>query len=190
MVFHRSLSDSKSPQVSRTLLSILADDNYVVVWMTSTRSLISKSSSPFNNPSVTVPRASITISINFTFMCQSFFNSIIIIIITIIIVIALLRVFPHQRYLMIFHWKLSDCKTPKIYPTLLNILADLKNAVLWMVTTFSLIPNSFNFFTNPLESVLSAPIETEVSLMLLSLFVFFFQFYNKAQELISLFTFI
>ena len=49
MVFHWGLSDSKSPQVSRTFLSILADLNNVVVWLVSTRPLISKFSSPFNN---------------------------------------------------------------------------------------------------------------------------------------------
>ena len=37
MVFHWSLSDSKFPQVSRTLLSILAVLNNAVVWMVSTR---------------------------------------------------------------------------------------------------------------------------------------------------------
>ena len=47
MVFHWSLSDSKSPQVSRTLLSILAVLNNAVVWMVSTRPPTSKSSSPF-----------------------------------------------------------------------------------------------------------------------------------------------
>ena len=36
MVFHWSLSDSKSPQVSRILLSILAVFNNAVVWMVST----------------------------------------------------------------------------------------------------------------------------------------------------------
>ena len=50
---HRSLSDSKSPQVSRTLLRILADLNNAVVWMVSTRPLIFKSSSPCTNPLVT-----------------------------------------------------------------------------------------------------------------------------------------
>ena len=75
MVFHRSLSDSKSPQVSRTLLSIPTVFNNAVIWMFSTLPLISKSSSPFNNPSVTVPRAPITICINATFMFHSFFNS-------------------------------------------------------------------------------------------------------------------
>ena len=53
MVFRWSLSDSKSPQVSRTLLSILAGLNIVVVWMVSTRPLIIKSSFPNNNPLVT-----------------------------------------------------------------------------------------------------------------------------------------
>ena len=48
MVFPWSLSDIKSPQVSRNLLSILAVLNNVVVWMVSTRPLTSKSSSPFN----------------------------------------------------------------------------------------------------------------------------------------------
>ena len=75
MVFHGSLSDSKSPQVSRTLLSILAVLSNVVVWVVSTRPLISKFSSPFNNPLVTVPSAPIIIGIIVSFIVQSFFNS-------------------------------------------------------------------------------------------------------------------
>ena len=75
MVFHWSLSDSKYPQVSRTLLSILAVFNNAVVWIVSTRSPTSKSSRPFNNPLVTVPKAPITIGIIVTFMFHSFFNS-------------------------------------------------------------------------------------------------------------------
>ena len=75
MVFHWSLSDSKSPQVSRTLLSILAVFSNAVVWMVSTRPPTSKSSRPFNNPLVTVPKAPITIGIIVNFMFHSFFNS-------------------------------------------------------------------------------------------------------------------
>ena len=75
MVSHRSLSDSKSPQVSRTLLSILADLNNVVVWMVSTRPIISESSGPCISLSVTIPRAQIRICITVTFMSHSFFNS-------------------------------------------------------------------------------------------------------------------
>ena len=62
MVFHWSLSDSKSPQVSRTRLRILAVLSKAVVWMVSTRPPTSKSSRPFNNPLVIVPKAPITIS--------------------------------------------------------------------------------------------------------------------------------
>ena len=75
MVFHWSLSDSKSPQVSRTRLSILAVLSNAVVWIVSTRPPTSKSSRPFNNLLVTVPNAPITISTIVTFMFHIFFNS-------------------------------------------------------------------------------------------------------------------
>ena len=68
LVFHWSLSDSKSPQVSRTLLKILAVFNNAIVWMDSTRPPTSKSSKPFNNPLVTVPKAPTTIGTIVTFM--------------------------------------------------------------------------------------------------------------------------
>ena len=71
MVFHSRLSDSKGPQVSWTFLSILAVLNNAVVWMVST---LPPTSSPFNNPLVTVPKAPITIGIMVTFMNHSFFN--------------------------------------------------------------------------------------------------------------------
>ena len=74
MVFHWSLSDNKSPQVSRTLLSILAILSNAVVWMVSTCPSTSKSSSPFNNPLVTVPKALIRTGIIFTFIFNSFFQ--------------------------------------------------------------------------------------------------------------------
>ena len=137
MVFHWSLSDSKSPQLSRVLLSILAILNNAVVWMVSTRPPTSKSSSPFSNPLVTVPNAPITIGIIVTCMFHSFFNSrarsrylsffshsfsfilwsagtskstIIIIIIN----IKFQWVFSHQHWLVIFHWSLSDSKCPQV----------------------------------------------------------------------------
>ena len=75
MAFHWSLSDSKSPQIFRILHSILAILINAVVWMVSTRPPTSKSSSPFNNPLVTVPKAPTTIGIIVTFMFHSFFNS-------------------------------------------------------------------------------------------------------------------
>ena len=75
MVFHWSLSNSKSPQVSRTRLRILAVLSKAVVWIVSTRPPTSKSSWPFNNHFVIVPNAPITIGIIVTFMFHSFFNS-------------------------------------------------------------------------------------------------------------------
>ena len=76
MLFHWSLIDSKSSQVSRTFLSILADLSNAVVWMVSTRPFISKSSTPCINPLMTVPKAPNAIGINVTFMFYSFFGSI------------------------------------------------------------------------------------------------------------------
>ena len=75
MVFTWIRSDNKSPQVSRTLLSILAVLNNAVVWMVSTRLPTSKSSSLFSNPLDTVPNAPITICVIVTCMFHSFFSS-------------------------------------------------------------------------------------------------------------------
>ena len=74
MYFHRTLSDSKFLQVSRTLLSILTVLNNAVVWMVSTDSLTSKSSCSFNNPFVTEPKAPITIGMIVTFVFHRFFQ--------------------------------------------------------------------------------------------------------------------
>ena len=63
------------PQVSRTLLSTLADLNNAVVWIVSTCPLISKSSSSSMNPLVTVLSTPITIGITINFMFNSFFLS-------------------------------------------------------------------------------------------------------------------
>ena len=72
MVIHWSLSDRKSPQVSRTRFRILAVLSSAVVWIVSTRPPTSESSRPFNNPLVIVPNASITIG---TIVILVFFNS-------------------------------------------------------------------------------------------------------------------
>ena len=72
MVIHWSLRDSKSHQVSRTLLSILAVFNEAVFWIVPTRPPTSKLSRPCNNPLVTVPNAPITIGVIFTFMLNIF----------------------------------------------------------------------------------------------------------------------
>ena len=75
MIFYWSMSERKSPQVSMNLLKILSDFNKAVVWVVSTRHLISKSSNPVINPLLTVPCALTTIGITVTFMFQVFFSS-------------------------------------------------------------------------------------------------------------------
>ena len=99
MVFHWRLSDNKSPQVSRTLLSILAVFNNAVVWMVSTRPPTFKSSRPFNSPLVTVPKAPITIGIIVTFVFHSFFNSLarsryLLLLLSLLLLLLLLFRFP------------------------------------------------------------------------------------------------
>ena len=74
MVLHRNLSDSKSPQVSRTRLRILAVLSNVVIWIVSTRPPTPKSSRAFYNHLVIVPKTSITIGTIVTFMFHSFFS--------------------------------------------------------------------------------------------------------------------
>ena len=84
------VSDIKSSQESRTLLSIPANLNNVAVWMVSILPLISNSSSLSSKLLGTVPRAPTTIGITFTLIFQSFFSSL-----------------ARSRYLSIF--SLSNC---------------------------------------------------------------------------------
>ena len=73
MVFHKSLSVCKSPQVSKSLFNILADLSNAVVWMVSTRSLISMPIIPFSKPLMIFPSGSITSGITVTLIFHSFF---------------------------------------------------------------------------------------------------------------------
>ena len=88
MVFHGSLSDSKSTQASRTLPSILADLNDAVIWLVMNCPLISTSSSPFTYSLGIILSAPITIII-ITII-------IIIIILGIIIVICIYIAWYHE----------------------------------------------------------------------------------------------
>ena len=111
MFSHWSLRD-KSPQIFRTLLSILADLNEGVVWMVFTRSLISKSSSPWINSLVTVPRAPITtgITVTFTFHCffvwlaRSWYLSLFWLYYDFILLSARTAKFTIQQILFLFCW--------------------------------------------------------------------------------------
>ena len=143
MVFYWWRSNSKSPQVSRPLLNILSDLNNVVVWMVSTRSLIFKSSSPFNNHSVAVLRALITIRINVTSMFHSFFRSL-----------------ARSRYLSFFFTffqfysvvnqdsKIHNCKF-SLFCWLLWGLVEIKWSV-WIFIIIIIIIHSLELFTSAL----------------------------------------
>ena len=75
MVFHWSLSESKSPHISRTLFSILVILNNALILIVFTRLRTTKSSRTFKNLLVIVPKAPITIGTIVTFMFYSFLNS-------------------------------------------------------------------------------------------------------------------
>ena len=72
--FSLSLSDIRSPQVSRTRLRILAVLSNAVIWVVSTRPPTSMSSRPFDNTLVTLPKAPITIGTIVTLMFHILFQ--------------------------------------------------------------------------------------------------------------------
>ena len=59
---------------------------------------------------------------------------------------------------MFFHRCLRDSKTPHISKILLNILAYLKNAIVWMLSIRPQFPNSSIRFSKLLRTVSSMPI--------------------------------
>ena len=75
MALHGILSESKSPKVSRNLISIRSDHKNFIVWLVSIRSPITNSSSNLIKPLKTVPRALIIISITIFSCSLAFSNS-------------------------------------------------------------------------------------------------------------------
>ena len=59
----------------------------------------------------------------------------------IIIIIIILFTSLSAHGFLVFHWSLSDTKSPQIFSTLLNCLADLNSAVIWIVSVRPLISN-------------------------------------------------
>ena len=47
---------------------------------------------------------------------------------------------------MVFYWNLWDSESRQVFRTLLNILADLNNTVVWMVSTRLLISKSYYYY--------------------------------------------
>ena len=64
---------------------------------------------------------------------------------------------------MVFHWSFSYNKSPHVSRTLLSILTDLNNAVVWMVSARPLISKSSRPFINPLVTVSGAPITNGIT---------------------------
>ena len=64
---------------------------------------------------------------------------------------------------MVFPWSLSN-KFPQVFRTFFNILANLKNTVVWIVSTHPFMPKSSSRCTNPLVTVPSASITIGISI--------------------------
>ena len=138
-VFPRSLSNPKSPQVSRILLSILADLHNTVVRMIPILLLISNSTSLFLKTLRTVPNAT-------TFFFFLLFWE-------------FCAITSAEGFSLIFKWQQvsSNLQDSTQYPV------DLHHAVVWKVSSHSLISKSVNLSTNHLVTSQSVPITTGIT---------------------------
>ena len=75
---------------------------------------------------------------------------------------------------MVFNWSLSDSKFLQVSLILLTILADLNNAVVWMVSSCLFISNSSSPFTNHLLIVPRAAIAIGITVTFM-----FHSFFNS-----------
>ena len=98
-----------------------------------------------------------------------------------------LRFFLHQPYWMVYHWGLRDSKSPHEFRTLISLLADLSNAVVWMVSARPLVSKLASSYNCPLVTLASSPITTDI--IVTFMFNSFFQSPSKVQVLILLFVF-
>ena len=130
MVFHCHLSNSKIPQVPRTLLSILDNHNNALVWSVSTCYLISKSSSSFTYPLGIVLSAPITVGITFKFLLF-FFSS-----------LARFRFLSLFHFLLILLWSVRTEKST-IWHVLFFLLTIIRSNRDWMICLYLKIPENF-----------------------------------------------
>ena len=65
--------------------------------------------------------------------------------------------FLHQRLIVAVHWSLCISKSSPVSRTLPSILADLNDALVWMVSILPLISISFSVLSKTLKTVPSAP---------------------------------
>ena len=90
--------------------------------------------------------------------------------------------FSHKRNLLCFPWGLSDGKS-QIFRTL-SIMADLNDALVWIVSILPTISKCFNLLSNPLGTIPSAL--TTISITVTHRF---FKFSGKIQVFVYLFVF-
>ena len=88
----------------------------------------------------------------------------------IIIIILFLVSFSHKYYLVVFHWSLTDSNSSQVTRTLLGILANLNNAVVWMVLILLQISNFSYRSSKPFVTIPSTPITTGITVMFQSFF--------------------
>ena len=120
-------------------------------------------------------------------MLLIFFSAVTILFLFIDIIITHLASFSHKRYLMVFHWNLSDFL--QISRTLPGILADLSNAVVSLVSILPLIYNSTSPISKPLGTTpgKSTTIRTNFTHMwqcrsIFSVFFSFFPFHSVVRR--------
>ena len=83
---------------------------------------------------------------------------------------------------MVFHWSLRDIKS-QVSMTLLSILADLKNLIVWIFATRLVISKTSNPCINPFVIVPRAPITIGINVTLI-FHSFFFTYQARSRELI------
>ena len=146
MVFPWSLIDSKSLQVSRTLLGILADLIIAVVCMVSVSTPISDSSSPLPSLcisfqvyrlqlvslfySILVPWQVLSICLSSSYYYYYYYHY---------YYYYFSPCFSYQCYLSVFYRSSSNTMSLYVFWTFLSILANFKDNVLSMVSIFPLI---------------------------------------------------
>ena len=181
MVFHWSLSDSKSPQVSRTHLRILAVLSNAVIRIVSTRPPTFKSSRPFSNPLVIVPKAPIIIGTIVTFMFHSFFNCL-----ARLLLLLLLFITSWEFFIPVLTGNLSlESQSQQISSGLQNFSQYSSRSLRWMTSILPLISSPFILFSGPLvfqgHQIQLAPPSPLYST------VFFFQLSGTIQTFVYLF---
>ena len=161
------MSDSKSPQISRTLPRIQTDLNYVVIRVVSILLLIFIYSSPFINPLEIVSSVRTTTGATVIFLFYAhftpweFFTSVL-----------------SDGHSLEFEWQ-----SPHVTRTLLIILAVLNNAAVWMVSTRAPKSKYSYPFYSPFATVLNSPVM--ISIIVTFMFhSFFFKFSSKVEVLI------